>query len=141
MQRRAGRRGDIVYNIGQKDVDRAAESMAKLAEMFFAVGASSVMCGVQKLPKYAYDRSVADQIRNTSFTVHDLPLASNHIFGTTAMGTDRSRHVVDESGAVYDIDDLYVCDTGLLPSTPAANPMLPMMALVHRNVEAINQRY
>ena len=141
VQRRAGRRGDIVYNIGQKDVDRAAESMAKLCDMFFSVGASSVMCGVQKLPKQAYDRSISDQIRRTPFTVHDLPLASNHIFGTTAMGGDRSRHVTDESGAVYDVDDLYICDTGLLPATPAANPMLPMMALVHRNVEAINERY
>ncbi len=141
IRHRAGRRADIVYNIGQGDCDRMAESMAKLCEMFFAVGAKSVMCGVPALPAPTSDRSIIEQLRTRRFSAQDLPFASNHIFGTTAMGTDPSRHATDPTGALYDTENLYICDTGLLPTTPAANPMLPMMALVHQVAEHINAGY
>ena len=44
---------DIVYNIGERDMRRVQESMAKLCEMFFSIGASSVMVGVHGLPDVA----------------------------------------------------------------------------------------
>lgn len=134
---RKGRRADVVYNIGQGDCDRMAESMAKLCELFFSVGAKSVMTGVPSLPAPTSSRDIIEQLRTRKFAPQDLPFASNHIFGTTAMGVDPRRHAVDLSGAVYDAEKVYVCDTGLLPVTPGANPMLPMMALVHRVVSGI----
>lgn len=141
VRHRPGRRADLVYNIGQGDCDRMIESMAKLCEMFFSVGATRVMTGVHGISKPTGDRAIIDTLRSRKFPVQEIPFASNHIFGTTAMGTDPKRHAVDTSGALYDADDVYVCDTGLLPSTPGANPMLPTMALVHRISEHINQRY
>lgn len=138
---RPGRRADLVYDIGQGDCDRMAESMAKLCEMFFSVGATRVMTGVYGIAKPTSDRSVIDRLRSGEYGVHEIPFASNHIFGTTAMGTDPTRHAVDTDGALYDADDIYVCDTGLLPSTPGANPMLPTMALVHHITEGINRSY
>lgn len=141
VQYRPGRRADIIYNVGQGDCDRMAESLAKLCEMFFSVGATSVMTGVPSLPAPVSDRSIIDMLRLRKYQPQGLPLASNHIFGTTAMGPDRRRHAVDPSGAVYETDDLYVCDTGLLPGTPGANPMLPTMGLVHMIAEELNRRY
>jgi choline dehydrogenase-like flavoprotein len=117
------------------------ESMAKLCEMFFSVGATRVMTGVHGLSLPTGDRAIIGKLRERRFPVTEVPFASNHIFGSTAMGTDPRRHATDTSGALYDAEDVYVCDTGLLPSTPGANPMLPMMALVHRISEHINARY
>ena len=141
VKHRPGMRADLVYDIGQEDCNRMAESMAKLCEMFFSVGAKSVMCGVPSLPAPTSDRSIIDQLRSKKFRAQDLPFASNHIFGTTAMGDDPKRHATDLSGALYDADHVYVCDTGLLPITPGANPMLPMMALVHHVAEQMNRNY
>lgn len=141
VKHRPGRRADIVFNIGDGDCARMAESMAKLCEMFFAVGARSVMCGVPSLPSPTANRDIINQLRAKRFKAQDMPFASNHIFGTTAMGNDPKRHATDLSGAIYGADGVYVCDTGLLPTTPAANPMLPMMALVHHVAEQINQHY
>lgn len=137
VKHRPGRRADVVYNVGAGDCQRMAESLAKLSEMFFAVGASSVMTGVPALPAPFSDPSIIEMLRNRTYRPQDLPLASNHIFGTTAMGSDRSRHAVALSGQLYDAERLYVCDTGLLPATPAANPMLPTMALVHLVAERL----
>lgn len=141
IKARPGRRADIVYNIGQGDADRMVESMAKLSEMFFSVGAKSVMTGLHGVEAPSKQKNISEQLRARRFKVQEVPFASNHIFGTTAMGADRGRHAVDLRGAVYDADNLYVCDTGLLPSTPGANPMLPTMALSHMITEHINSQF
>ena len=70
-----------------------------------------------------------------------MPLASNHIFGSTAMGADPKRHAVDPSGAVYGVDHLYITDTGILPGSPYVNPMMPCMGLSHMIAENIDSRY
>lgn len=140
VQYRPGRRSKLVYNIHQRDCNRMTESMAKLGEMFFAVGAKRIMTGVHGVTDPG-GPEVIEQLRAKEFPVTHVPFASNHIFGTAAMGADRSRHAVDPSGALYDADNVYVCDTSLLPSTPGANPMLPMMAIVHKIAGHINERY
>ncbi len=140
LRYRPGRRSDIVYNIHQNDCNRMTESMAKLGEMFFAVGAKSIMTGVHGVAAPG-GPAVITHLRSKEFPVTHIPFASNHIFGTVAMGTDRSRHAADPSGALYDADDIYICDTSLLPSTPVANPMLPMMAIVDKIAGHINERY
>ena len=57
------------------------------------------------------------------------------------MGADPRRHVTDSFGAVYGLDDVYVCDTGLFPSSPMANPMLTVMALADRQAGVLVERY
>jgi choline dehydrogenase-like flavoprotein len=36
---------------------------------------------------------------------------------------------------------VYVCDTGLFPSSPTANPMLTVMALADRQADILADRY
>ncbi len=134
-------RPSVRYQIHDKDVARVAEAMAKLSEMFFASGADGVLLGVHGMPPIARDRSIVDQLRATRFTVDQFPLASNHAFGATPMGGDPKRHGVDPTGAVYGIDHCYVVDTGLLPNTPSANPMMPAMGLSHYIAENVLARY
>lgn len=134
-------RPSVRYDIAQADTDRVAEAMAKLSEMFFASGASGVLLGVHGMPELATDRSIVDTLRNTKFSVDQFPLASNHAFGATPMGADPKRHGVDPTGAVYGVDHCYVVDTGLLPNTPSANPMMPAMGLSHFIAENVLARY
>jgi choline dehydrogenase-like flavoprotein len=141
VRRQRGRRADIVYNLGERDMWRIRESMAKLSEMFFSIGANAVMVGVHGLEEISTDRSIADTLRNTPITSSQMPLASNHVFGSTAMGADPTRHAVDPSGAAYSVDNLYVTDTGILPGSPYVNPMLPCMGLSHMIAENIAARY
>jgi choline dehydrogenase-like flavoprotein len=136
-----GSRPDIQYHLGMGDVRRLQEGMAKLIEMFFAVGARSVLCGVHNMPAKLNDASGAGVMRRAKLVESDVPVGSNHVFGTTAMGGDPKRHVCDSSGRVYETDDLYVCDTGIFPASPAVNPMLTVMALADRMGETLAARY
>src|SRR5581483_545161 len=111
------------------------EGMARLVEMFFAAGARSVIPGIHGLESRYDDVRAAEAIRCANLGPQDLPAASNHVFGSTAMGADPRTHVTDSFGAVYGLDDIYVSDTGLFPSSPMANPMLTVMALADRQAE------
>jgi choline dehydrogenase-like flavoprotein len=52
-----------------------------------------------------------------------------HTLGTCRMGSDPSTSVVDQNGRVWDVPNLYVCDTSIFPSSLAVNPALTQMAV------------
>lgn len=141
VRARPGGGHDMRYRIEQPDVRRMQEGMAMLVEMYFASGATAVYPGVHGLPPEISDAAGARIVREAELSPSDFPIASNHVFGSTAMGEDPKRHVVDSSGAAWEVDDLYVCDTGIIPTTPAANPMLTIMALADRMADTLLTRY
>lgn len=141
VRARPGGMTSLRYDVGAADVRRIQEGAARLAEMFAAAGARSVVPGIRGLaPRYDAPQA-APAIRTAALSPNDFRVVANHVFGTTAMGADPSRHVTDSWGAVYGLDDVYVCDTGLFPSSPMANPMLTAMALAHRQAETLAHRY
>ena len=64
-----------------------------------------------------------------------LEVMTVHMMGTARMGGDRTRHVCDSWGKVYDADGLWVADASLFPSPIGVNPMETIMALATRNAE------
>lgn len=52
-----------------------------------------------------------------------------HILGTCRMGTDAGDSVVNENCQSFDIQNLYICDNSVFPSSLTANPALTIMAL------------
>ncbi len=133
-------RPSIRFDFGRADVRRLQHATATLAEMLFAVGATKVYPGIHGLPQVLHDLSEVRGLRGANIGPHDLPIGSNHVFGTMAMGADPERHPCDVDGAVRGVEDLYVCDTGLLPGSPGANPMLVLWALADRNSARIAAR-
>ncbi|MGN6325381.1 GMC family oxidoreductase [Pseudolysinimonas sp.] len=62
---------------------------------------------------------------------------SAHTIGTARMGADPATSVVDPRGRSHEIDNLWVCDASVFPSSLAANPALTLMALSLRTAEAM----
>ena len=58
---------------------------------------------------------------------------TGHICGTCRMGApDDPRTVVDPSGRVLGVDDLWVADASVFPEVPRANTNLPTIAAAER---------
>ena len=130
------------YDLGDADVRRLQEANAKLVDMFFAAGAKECLPGMGQVPSVMRrGRHSGDDIRSATITAKDLQTASNHVFGTMAMGRDDGQHPTDGWGKVHGVEDLYVCDTSLFPTSPAANPQLTAMALARRLGEELPNRY
>ena len=71
----------------------------------------------------------------------DTISAANHAFGSTRMSKRPEDGVVDEDGRCHELDNLYITDTGILPGSPAVNPMLTTMALADRIARGIAARW
>ena len=123
---------DVAWTMGLGDARRLKEATALLADLQFAAGAHTVYTGLLGEFNTLYGPDDVRALRNADLGPKDFTAGSQHLFGTTPMGADKDRHVVDSRGAVYGVDDLYVADTGIMPISPAANPMHPVMALANR---------
>ena len=61
---------------------------------------------------------------------------SAHTIGTCRMGDDARTAVVDRFGRSHNIENLWICDNSVFPSSLAANPALTIMALSLRTAAA-----
>jgi choline dehydrogenase-like flavoprotein len=66
-------------------------------------------------------------------------LVSTHVQGSSRMGDDRARSVVDRNGETHEVKRLFVGDASLVPRTLSVNPSLTIMALATRLAEHIDR--
>lgn len=136
-----GGRPDLRWNMGDSDAARLQEANALLCDMFAAVHAKEVFTGLVGFPDVMDPAEASSRIRETPLDRKEMPTASNHVFGGMPMGANDKRAACDGWGQVYGVDDLYVADTSLYPSSPAVNPQLTAMALAWRLGKELPNRY
>ncbi len=64
----------------------------------------------------------------------------SHQCGTLRMGADPRASVVDPSLRAHDLENLYVCDASVLPTSAAVNPSLTIAALALRAGAHLSER-
>lgn len=52
-----------------------------------------------------------------------------HLMGTTRMGDDRERSVVNKNGMCHDVENLYIVDSSVFPTCASVNPASTIQAL------------
>lgn len=67
-----------------------------------------------------------------------IRFAGWHLTGTTRMGPDRRDCVVDTSGQMHDISNLFIVDGGLFPSSAGVNPAATIQAVARYLAEKIS---
>jgi choline dehydrogenase-like flavoprotein len=122
---------DIKYHLGDRDVEKLHRGACILTDIAFAAGAEAVLPGLYGLPDELKPGEV-DKLRSYKMRGQDAVIAGNHMFSSTRMGGDSTRSVVDVDGRCHETDNLYVADSGIIPMSPAVNPMLTVMALAER---------
>jgi choline dehydrogenase-like flavoprotein len=120
--------------------DGARRALASMAEIQFAAGATMVM------PVHATGASYADWTQARS-SIAALPLkpqvapvVSAHVMGGSPLGPDPTRAVADLDGRHHHLDNLYVFDGSLFPTSIGANPQLSIYGIVTRLASSLAQR-
>jgi choline dehydrogenase-like flavoprotein len=138
--RRSGYRPTMIYSLKGKDVEKAKMATSLMAQVWFAAGARKVftpiaghyeLCGTRDLRRLERCRIRARDI---------LAMSAYHPLGTCRMGGDPEWSVVKHTCETWDIQDLYVCDGSVIPSSPGVNPQLTIMALSMRCAGFIDDR-
>jgi hypothetical protein len=117
----------IWYNINRQDLPKFKMGYKMLAEAFFAAGAKKVFPGIFTLPEVSREDGVG-VIERLKLRNKDLDLQAFHPLGTCRMGADPREAVVDGNGRLYGLDNLFVADGSIFPTSLGVNPMVTIMA-------------
>jgi choline dehydrogenase-like flavoprotein len=127
--------GPLDYEMTASDLGKMRRGIATLAQVYFSAGAEMV------LPATFADSELAagdfasrpdrilpfleDRIRKPE----DLTLSSAHPQGGNPMSDDPAVGTVDSRFRVHGMDNLYVCDASVFPTTVRINPQIMIMAM------------
>jgi len=117
------------YALSDADADRIAFGIARAAEIHFAAGASEVypnVAGVSVLRKRDLPGFEARRLKPA-----DLHLEAFHPMGSARIARD-GEGACAADGSVNGVDDLYVADASLFPSSVGVNPMMTVIAFAKR---------
>ena len=98
--------------------------------------------------RHAHDQAVVDRympklmaIATEAGALNAMPIDfvqqdgmpdTKHLLGTARMGDDPQNSVTDRWGRVHDLDNLWLADGSVFPTSTAFNPTLTQQALAHR---------
>lgn len=129
-----------LYNINREDLPKYQLGIKELAKVFFEAGAVKVFPGIHTLPVVTR-KDGAEAIGALKLRNKDLDLQAFHPLGTCRMGADPREAVVDPNGRVYGMDNLFVADGSIFPTSLGVNPQVTIMAAAMKIAEYINRDY
>lgn len=133
-----GREPIMYYKMSKEDRARMPNLIRRLGEGYLEAGAKELF-----LPILGHKSVTPDEFRKLDLekiNLSKLECTSQHPLGTTRMGTDPLNSVVNDEGAVWDLDELYVIDGGIIPTSLGVNPQLTIMAMALRLSRGIAER-
>jgi choline dehydrogenase-like flavoprotein len=136
VRRGPGGRPLITYSLDDHDTARIKRAVEILARVYFAAGARVVFPLVHGFDEL-YGLDDLGRMRNARLHARDFDLSAYHPLGTARMGRDPRASVVGPDNQVHDTPGLYVSDGSVVPSSPAVNPQVTIMALATRAADKI----
>ena len=134
------RREVLDYPITDRLLDATKDSLARMAEIQFAAGAKQVMPVHQQATLQSSYPAYLKALNELEFREHQLNIFSAHVMGGCAMSGDPKSGVTDSEGKVYEMDNLWVMDGSLMPTSLGVNPQLTIYAMIRRNCEKFVQQ-
>jgi choline dehydrogenase-like flavoprotein len=134
-----GGRPLITYWMNRHDVARIKRGVEILSRVYFAAGARRVFPQVNGFDELANEADL-EHFRRANLSARDFEISAYHPLGTARMGADPKRSVVGPDMQLHDLPGLYVTDGAAVPSSPAVNPQLTIMALATRAAFGIADR-
>jgi choline dehydrogenase-like flavoprotein len=138
--RRPGYRPTIFYRLGRNDLEKARTAVALTADIWFAAGAKRVLTPFAGHYEISNPRELRE-FRRYRVRASDLyGMSAYHPLGTCRMGDDPGESVVKTTCETWEVENLFICDGSVLPSSPGVNPQLTIMALALRCAGFIDEK-
>jgi choline dehydrogenase-like flavoprotein len=112
--------------------DGVRRAFRAMAELQFAAGATAVMPIHGRGEQYRTPAAARRAIDGFDLQPLTTGLYSAHVMGGCPLGPDARRAVVDVQGRHHQVENLYVMDGSLFPTSIGANPQLSIYAFAAR---------
>lgn len=121
---------EVYYPYGEMTQLVLKDSIRKQASLLFEAGAKKLVVAGH-IPLILDDVSQINKIDTMLIEAGGLFLASPHPGGGCRMGTSKENSVVDSTHKVHEIENLYVSDSSVFPTSSSLDPSLTIMAFSH----------
>ncbi|WP_238366142.1 FAD-dependent oxidoreductase [Mesobacterium pallidum] len=128
----------ITYDVDDEDFEAMKVGLKTNAHILFASGAKSVHIPAALSRVIESDDQVDAMIDTLKNEKSQYPYVSFHPQGTCRMGADPASTVVGPKGETHDVQNLYVVDGSLLPTSIGYNPSETIYALANYIADQIN---
>lgn len=103
-----------------------------MLEMQFETGCTSARPAHKQARHYRSLKEARAALAELDFAPHKVTVGSAHVMGGSAMGDDPKTSVCDSSGKYHHLEQLYVMDGSLFPTSVGANPQLSIYGLTYK---------
>ncbi|HKT22743.1 MAG TPA: GMC family oxidoreductase, partial [Nitrososphaerales archaeon] len=128
------------YELSAKDSEKMLEGMKASAKVLFAAGATRVITSHRRRTVLHGERDL-HLIDDRGASSGSLSVGSGHPQGGNRMGGVRGSAVVDSHSKVYGLENLFVCDASVFPTSIGVNPQVTVMALAARASDHIGENW
>lgn len=133
------RRPLVRYDLTPHDVTRLKRAIDVLSRVFFSAGARRVLTPVHGF-EILHHPDELQRMHALDLRPNQFDLTAYHPLGTARMGVSSALSVVDPDLQAHDLPGLYICDGSVIPTSPAVNPQLTIMAVVSRAAQRLAER-
>jgi choline dehydrogenase-like flavoprotein len=124
-----GDRKRIEYDVDDRDFESLREALRGTARIFFAAGAHRVYLPATRRTTIESADQIDSVVNSLQNGKHMYRLSSYHPQGTMRMGADPRKSVVGPDGRCHDLDNVYVTDASLFPSSLLVNPQVTVYGM------------
>jgi len=117
------------YRLDEFFWEGARRAFASMAEIQFAAGAKMVMPLHANAATYPSWPAAKTGIATLAFEPLQTSVVSAHVMGGCPLGPDPKRAVTDLTGRHHHLENLYVFDGSLFPTSIGANPQLSIYGI------------
>ncbi|HEX7059978.1 MAG TPA: GMC family oxidoreductase [Solirubrobacterales bacterium] len=118
------------YKLTSDDSRRITFGIARAAEVHFAAGATEVYPNIGRVGVLRPEQ--LPEFEATAFKPAELHLEAFHPMGTARIAANPAEGVCAVDGSVNGVEDLYVADASLFPTSVGVNPMMTVIAFAKR---------
>lgn len=131
VRRGIGREPLITYRLAPKDKLGMIRGIQILAETYLAGGAKEVYAPIFGLDPLCDPGEVKKRIHE-NISARKMECVTFHPLGTCRIAKDPRDGVVDSWGRAFELENLYVADGSVFPTSIGVNSQLPIMAMATR---------
>jgi choline dehydrogenase-like flavoprotein len=133
------RRHLIFYNLRGEDVKKFKFMTELMAEIWFSLGARLLVTPTASFPEMRpsdLQRYKRQKAKASDFTA----VSAYHPLGTCRMGNDPEQSVTRHTGETWELENLFICDGSIVPTSLGVNPQMTIFALAMRCAGFVDDR-
>jgi choline dehydrogenase-like flavoprotein len=121
--------GGFEYALAEEDQPGWLDALRTGARIMFAAGARRVFFNAHRPLILTSPDQIDDTLSLDLVAQQRIQITSGHPMGGCALGGNPARDVVDSRGRSWDVENLYVADSSILPTSLGVNPCYTVYAL------------